>query len=84
MPDATLTSKGQITVPKPIRDALGVHAGDRLRFELRDDGVVELSRPRRRDLMSLAGMLASDVHTTLEEMDEAIAQAILDEDQRSR
>jgi antitoxin PrlF len=29
---ATLTSKGQITVPKPVREALGVDSGDRIEF----------------------------------------------------
>ena len=37
---ATLTSKGQITLPKSIRQALGVDAGSKLVFELRDDEVV--------------------------------------------
>jgi AbrB family looped-hinge helix DNA binding protein len=31
--EAKLTSKGQITVPKQVRDALGVKAGDKLIFE---------------------------------------------------
>jgi AbrB family looped-hinge helix DNA binding protein len=31
---ATLTSKGQLTIPKIIRDALGLHEGDQVRFEL--------------------------------------------------
>ncbi len=37
---AKLTSKGQITLPKSIRQALGVSTGGRLRFELRGDEVV--------------------------------------------
>lgn len=37
---AKLTSKGQITLPKSIRQALGVTTGARLRFELRGDEVV--------------------------------------------
>jgi AbrB family looped-hinge helix DNA binding protein len=31
---ATMTSKGQLTIPKAIRDLLGLHEGDRVRFEL--------------------------------------------------
>lgn len=38
--DAALTSKGQTTIPKPIRDSLGMKAGDRLSFTLMPDGVV--------------------------------------------
>lgn len=41
--NATLTSKGQITLPKAIRQTLGVNSGDKLSFELRD-GQVILSR----------------------------------------
>ncbi len=41
--NATLTSKGQITLPKAIRQTLGVNSGDKLCFELRD-GQVILSR----------------------------------------
>jgi len=37
---ATLTSKGQITLPKPIRQALGVVVGGKLAFDLRGSEVV--------------------------------------------
>ncbi|WP_159911081.1 type II toxin-antitoxin system PrlF family antitoxin [Pantoea sp. 18069] len=37
---ATLTSKGQITLPKPIRQALGVDAGGKIAFDLRGAEVV--------------------------------------------
>lgn len=37
---ATLTSKGQITLPKAIRQALGVSSGNKVTFEIRDDEVV--------------------------------------------
>jgi antitoxin PrlF len=38
--EATLTSKGQITVPREVRRLLGVQAGDRLLFESEGKGVV--------------------------------------------
>ena len=38
-----LTSKGQVTVPKAIRDALGLRAGSTVRFEVRADGSVDVS-----------------------------------------
>lgn len=37
---ATLTSKGQITIPKAIRQALGVQAGERIAFDLRQGEVI--------------------------------------------
>jgi len=42
MPTATMISKGQITIPKAIRDQLDLRSGDKVRFVLRDDRVVEL------------------------------------------
>lgn len=41
---ATLTSKGQITIPKEVRTSLQANAGDALEFRVRDDGVVEVRR----------------------------------------
>jgi antitoxin PrlF len=75
MSTAKLTTKGQITIPKPIREALGVDAGDRVVFLVREDGVVEM-RPRTRDLLSLAGMLTPLRRgISVEEMELAVAEA---------
>ena len=41
---ATMTAKGQITVPKPIRQALGADAGTKVAFELHENGEVIVSR----------------------------------------
>ena len=41
----TLTSKGQVTIPKPVRDHLGLVAGSQVTFELAPDGRVTVSRP---------------------------------------
>ncbi len=54
--DATLTSKGQTTIPKPIRDSLDMKAGDRMTFTLMPDGVV-LMRVKNRRVAELAGLL---------------------------
>jgi antitoxin PrlF len=42
MSTATMTSKGQITIPAPVRAALGVEAGDRVEFVLVEPGRYEL------------------------------------------
>lgn len=42
----TVTSKGQVTVPKAVRDALGATEGDRLVFELEGEKVFLRKAPR--------------------------------------
>jgi AbrB family looped-hinge helix DNA binding protein len=56
MPSATLTSKGQLTLPKAIRDLLRLGAGDRVDFIVKDDGTVVL-RPATVDVRELKGLL---------------------------
>ena len=53
---ATLTSKGQTTIPKEIRDSLGMKPGDRISFTLMPDGTV-IMRVKRKSVMELAGVL---------------------------
>ena len=75
MPAATLTSKGQITIPKQLREALGLKPGDCISFELIGDGVVEM-RALTVDLRSLAGMIKpTRTGVTLADMDQAIADS---------
>jgi antitoxin PrlF len=54
--DATLTSKGQTTIPKSIRDSLRMKAGDKMSFTLMPDGVV-IMRVKNRQVSNLAGLL---------------------------
>jgi AbrB family looped-hinge helix DNA binding protein len=54
--DATLTSKGQTTIPKEIRESLGMKPGDRMTFTLMPDGSVVL-RVKRKSVLQLAGVL---------------------------
>ncbi len=56
MPTATLTSKGQLVIPKPIRDYLHLHPGDRLDFMVQESGDV-LMRPAIEDVRKLKGVL---------------------------
>lgn len=75
MPASTLTSKGQLTVPKSIRDRLGLHEGDRVEFRVTEDGevVVEVATM---DLLDLRGALKSrGCRVTVEEMEEAVRKA---------
>jgi antitoxin PrlF len=54
--DATLTSKGQTTIPKAIRDSLHMKTGDRMTFTLMPDGVV-IMRVKNKHVSELAGVL---------------------------
>lgn len=53
---ATLTSKGQLTIPKEVRERLGLRSGDRVSFEFEGDSVL-LKIERRKSLDELKGSL---------------------------
>lgn len=71
---ATLTSKGQVTIPKAVRDSLHLHTGDRLEFFIEADGSIRII-PSVSSVTELKGLVPPPEKTlTLEEMDEAIAK----------
>jgi AbrB family looped-hinge helix DNA binding protein len=72
---ATLTSKGQITLPKEIRDRLGLGAGAILDFELLADHTITARRVEP-DARRIRGLLKSPHAEPLsvEQMDDAIAE----------
>lgn len=58
MTTATLTAKGQTTIPKTVRNYLGLKSGDKLDFIIEPDGGVTIrpfNRPINVDTLSLAG-----------------------------
>jgi antitoxin PrlF len=71
---ATLTSKGQITLPKEIRDKLGLDAGSTLDFELLPDNTITV-RAVKPNALRLRGLLKSPhaAPLSVEEMDAGIA-----------
>ena len=72
---ATITSKGQVTVPKAIREQLHLHPGDKLDFLLDEGGGLRVE-PVTEPVTALKGMLPKRRRTvTLAEMDQAIAAA---------
>jgi antitoxin PrlF len=83
MDDATLTSKSQLTLPKAVRESLGVGPGDRVRFvpSLNGFRIVAL----KGDVSRLAGMFKGRRQQALsiEDMDQAIADAVVARDRRS-
>lgn len=71
---ATMTSKGQVTVPKAIRDKLRLKPGDRIDFLLDDSGA--RITPVEASVKELKGMLPKPASPiSLTEMDDAIAKA---------
>ena len=72
---ATLTSKGQITLPKAIRNKLGLDAGSQLRFELLPDNTIQ-ARAIKSDARSMRGLLRSPLALApgVEAEDAAVAQ----------
>ena len=75
MPAATLTSKGQLTLPKQVRKLLKVGTGDTVDFVIGADGEVRV-RAGSVDVWELRGLLHKPGRgpVTLEEMDAAIAR----------
>ena len=73
MPTATVTTKGQVTIPKSVRNLLHVEAGDQIDFVVTDEGDV-LVRGVSLDVRELRGMLKRDRRrgVTVDEMDAAI------------
>lgn len=73
MPASTMTSKGQITMPKAVRQSLGLHTGDRVDFIPMDGGGFRLV-VLRKDVSSLRGRFAGRVASpmTLAQMAQAV------------
>jgi antitoxin PrlF len=70
--ESAITSKGQVTIPKAIREYLHVKPGDRVKFFMHPDGTVVLLP--KLPVTALRGLLRwRGPPATLEEMDEAIA-----------
>ena len=64
----TVTSKGQVTIPKPVRDHLGIVPGSRVEFRRADDGSIVIERteapaPQPSRLASLRGLAGRGMST---------------------
>jgi len=71
--DAILSTTGQITLPKSLRDRLHLNAGDRVGFRIDADGTVRML-PKTRSVRDLKGCLPRPTApVSLEDMDRAIA-----------
>lgn len=72
MPTAVLTSKGQITIPKSVRDSLGVETGDRVEFVELERGVYTVVAATR-DIRDLKGVIPKPAKpVSVEDMNRAV------------
>lgn len=77
------TSKGQTTIPKSVRDAVGIKDGTPLTWILEDGGIRVVAKTlNAADLAGFLGPPPSGVHLSIEEMDEAIGQAVAERFER--
>ncbi|UJW87350.1 AbrB/MazE/SpoVT family DNA-binding domain-containing protein [Devosia sp. SL43] len=84
MATATVTSKGQMTLPKDVRDDLGLRPGDKVEFIKRDGRYIIM--PRNVPVASLAGILGKSPagSMSIDEEEEAYAAALAEDDERIR
>ena len=82
--ESAITVKGQTTIPKAIRQHLGLKPGDRVKFFVHPDGSVVLLP--KRPTSALRGILKSrrGRPVSLSEMDEAVAQGAADSTLRAK
>jgi len=82
---ATLTSKGQLTLPKPIRQALGVDVGGKVAFDLGADGQILVSRAEAEHedpaIGAFLNLLARDIENGqhIRALPQDLAQALLEQ-----
>ncbi|NJD30892.1 MAG: AbrB/MazE/SpoVT family DNA-binding domain-containing protein [Gammaproteobacteria bacterium] len=67
MSHSTLTAKGQITIPREVRQAVGLRAGDRVHYRVLADGTIIL-RVKNRRVRDLAVKPKGARHVSVEQM----------------
>ena len=69
--ESSITTKGQATIPKPIREHLGLQPGDRVKFFMHPDGTVVLLPKIPATALRGIAEASSARHVTIEQMTEA-------------
>jgi antitoxin PrlF len=67
MASATVTSKGQTTIPKEVREAAKLRSGDRIHFTVLEDGTI-LVRVKNRSIRDLAVKPPRGKHVSADQM----------------
>jgi antitoxin PrlF len=75
--EVSVSPKGQLTLPKALREKLGVVHGGTVRMGMEESGRAFVDAPKPKGLLELVKLLPkAKRHVTLEEMDEGIAEAV--------
>ena len=77
MQTSSITSKGQVTIPAPIRKSLALTAGQKVRFSY-NDNVITIT-PVEEDISAVFGLLKATKTVSLEQMESAIIQSACDD-----
>jgi AbrB family looped-hinge helix DNA binding protein len=76
VPLSTLTSKGQITIPKALRDSMSIDTGDKVEFIINEQNEV-IIKPITKKAVDVFGLLSQykkDKPVSIEEMNQAVAK----------
>lgn len=77
---AVLSSKGQLVIPKHLREKLGLHSGSEFTIGVKKKGVIELN-PVRKSLKGFFGMgKITNKDSAEKDVDKLIERAILEND----
>ena len=82
---STVTDKGQVTLPKAIRDRLGIRAGTRIDFEVQPDDTLKV-RVLTRGAAGLFGLIArpGEAARSLDEIEAGVTAAVAERARRKR
>lgn len=78
MPLSTLTSKGQITIPKGVRESMQIYTGDKVEFILNENNEVVI-KPITKKVSDVCGLLSKykkKAPVSIDEMNEAISKQV--------
>ena len=83
--EATITSKGQVTIPSSVRKRLGVKPGDKLTFSIEPDGTVSLRARKHVSILDIARqhpLPRSETPFANEDIDKAVIAAMTEQEIR--
>lgn len=88
----TITQKGQVTIPSPIRKTLGLRRGDQVKFTITKNKVVQIKLAKKFSIMSLYGSLkprvrykkTDDIYQIIKKEEQAWPEAAAQRDLKSK